>query len=151
MSTIAQFLEADHHHCDAQLAIAETCAGKQDWPAAQSAFGEFDAAMHRHLDMEEKVLFPAFEQTPGTPSGPTGMMRSEHQQMRQIIDSMKQALLDQDQSEFAACADVLHILMGQHTMKEESILYQMADRFLAGRRDDIIAEMRELHDLSGAS
>lgn len=151
MPTISQFLEADHHHCDGYLATAETCAGKHDWLAAKSAFGEFDAALHRHLDMEEKVLFPAFEQTPGTPPGPTGMMRSEHQQMRQIIDSMKQALLAHDPDEFAACADVLHILMGHHNMKEESILYPMADRFLAGRKDVIIADMQGLHELPTAS
>ena len=151
MPTISQYLEADHHHCDGHLATAEICAGKHDWTAANAAFGEFDAALHRHLDMEEKILFPAFEQTPGAPSGPTSVMRSEHKQMRQIIDSMKHALLALDADEFAACADVLHILMGQHNMKEESMLYPMADRFLAGRKDAIIAEMRAVQELSGAT
>lgn len=151
MATIAQFLESDHHHCDDLLAAAEACAGRQDWEAARSAFGVFDAEMRHHLDMEEEILFPAFERTPGTPPGPTSMMRSEHRQMRQLMDDMKQALLAHELDEFTACADVLHILMGQHNMKEESILYPMADRFLNGRADDIIAEMRSLHLLSGTA
>lgn len=151
MTTISQYLEADHHRCDAQLALAETSAHKREWLAARTAFGEFDAALRHHLDMEEKVLFPAFEQTPGTPPGPTGMMRSEHRQILEITDSMKEALLADDADEFAACADVLHILMGQHNMKEESILYPMADRFLAARVDELVEEMRELHQLSGAN
>lgn len=151
MSQISQFLEADHHHCDEQLAYAETCAGKHDWLEARTAFSSFDTALRRHLDMEEKILFPAFEETPGTPPGPTSMMRAEHKQICRIIDSMKEALLAHDADEFSASADILHIMMGQHNMKEESILYPMADRFLAARANGLIAEMRDLHQLSGAS
>ncbi|KRB68025.1 hemerythrin domain-containing protein [Noviherbaspirillum sp. Root189] len=150
-SLISQFLEADHHRCDEQLARAETCAGKQDWPGAETAFDDFNAKLRHHLDMEEKILFPAFEEAPGTPPGPTSMMRAEHQQIRQIIDSMKEALLAHDADAFAASADILHIMMGQHNMKEESILYPMADRFLAARAKDLIADMQDLHQLSGAS
>jgi hemerythrin-like domain-containing protein len=151
MSPISQFLEADHHHCDEQLALAETCAGKHDWQAARTAFAEFDAALRRHLDMEEKILFPAFEETPGTPPGPTAIMRAEHQQIRQIIDSMKQALMAHDAEEFAASTDILHIMMGQHNMKEESVLYPMADRFLGPRAMDLVADMRTMNQLTGAS
>jgi hemerythrin-like domain-containing protein len=77
------------------------------------------------------------------------MMRAEHQQIRDLADSMKAALLANDADAFSAGADVLHILMGQHSMKEESVLYPMADRFLAGRAGDVIAEMQCKHDRSG--
>jgi hemerythrin-like domain-containing protein len=151
MSTISQYLESDHHHCDAQLADAESFVGKRAWEAADAAFAEFDASLRRHLEMEEKVLFPAFEQTPGTPSGPTAMMRSEHRQIREIAQNMADALLARDADEFISCADTLRILMGQHNMKEESILYPMSDRFLAARVQEIIADMRDLHHVSGVN
>lgn len=146
MTTITQFLKADHHCCDAQLAAAETCVAEQRWSVALTAFLAFDTHMRRHLDLEESILFPAFEQTPGTPPGPTSMMRSEHQQIREIAAIMKDALMAQDADGFSAEADVLHILMGQHNMKEESVLYPMADRFLADRAGDLVATMQHRHD-----
>lgn len=151
ISLISQFLEADHHRCDEQLARAEACAGKNDWSEARNAFNEFDMDLRHHLDMEERILFPAFEETPGTPPGPTSMMRAEHRQICQIMDSMKEALLAQDAEEFAGFADTLHIMMGQHNMKEESVLYPMADRFLAAQANKLVADMRDLHQLSGAT
>jgi len=151
MTTITHYLEADHRYCDEQLAVAETCVAKNSWSAARTAFVEFDRALNRHLDVEETVLFPAFERTPGAPSGPTNMMRAEHQQIRDIVDSMQGALLANDADDFSGHADVLHILMGQHNMKEESVLYPMADRFLAGTAGDVIAGMQNRHDPYGES
>lgn len=150
MTSITHYLETDHHRCDARLAIAESCIGKRQWETADTAFEEFRSSLLHHLDMEEQVLFPAFEQTPGTPSGPTIMMRAEHEQIRQIVVAMGDALRARDAEEFSAAADILHIMMGQHNMKEESILYPMADRFLDGQSDDIISGMRDLHHSLGA-
>jgi hemerythrin-like domain-containing protein len=150
MPTITQYLETDHHHCDLRLAEAEGCVGKRQWDAADTAFKEFHLSLQQHLDMEEKVLFPAFEQTPGTPSGPTIMMRAEHQQIRQIVTAMRDALYARDAEEFSSGADILHIMMGQHNMKEESILYPMADRFMEDQAHEIIDEMQELHRAIGA-
>lgn len=146
MTTITQYLKADHHRCDEHLAAAETCVAEQRWSMAVTAFQHFDAQLRHHLGLEENILFTAFEQTPGTPPGPTGMMRSEHQQIRELAASMKDALMAQDADGFSAEADVLHIMMGQHNMKEESVLYPMADRFLADRAGDIIAAMQRGHD-----
>lgn len=151
MNTITDYLEADHRCCDEQLATAETCVARQDWNAAMTAFLAFDSALRRHLDVEESILFPAFEQTPGAPPGPTTMMRAEHRQIRDIAAGMKEALIAKDDGEFAAEADVLHILMGQHNLKEESILYPMADRLLAGRAGDIVTAMQHTHDEIGES
>jgi hemerythrin-like domain-containing protein len=151
MTTITHYLEADHRYCDEQLAIAETCVARNGWSAARAAFLEFDRALNRHLDIEESVLFPAFEQAPGAPAGPTNMMRAEHQQIRAIADSMQEALLANDTDDFSALADFLHILMGQHNMKEESVLYPLADRFLAGTAGEVIAGMQNRHDRYGES
>lgn len=146
MTTITQYLKADHHCCDARLAAAETCVAEQRWSMALTAFLEFDTHMRHHLDLEETILFPAFEQIPGTPTGPTSMMRLEHRQIREIAASMKDALTARDADGFSAEADVLHIMMGQHNMKEESVLYPMADCFLADRAGEIIASMQHGHD-----
>jgi len=42
---------------------------------------------------------------------------------------------------FAGHAETLHILMQQHNMKEEQVLYPMTDRLLGGQAADLVAQM----------
>jgi hemerythrin-like domain-containing protein len=75
--------------------------------------------------------------------GPTQMMRFEHAQMRDLIEQMERALNGRDGSGFAGAAETLLILMQQHNMKEENILYPMCDRSLATQADALGVVLRE--------
>jgi iron-sulfur cluster repair protein YtfE (RIC family) len=137
MPTISDFMSTDHQRCDALFAEAE--AAPPD--AAAQAFAAFADAMQRHLAMEEQVLFPAFEQATGNSMGPTRIMRMEHEQMRELFGQMRDALMANDANTFAGLAETLLILMQQHNLKEEQILYPMSDRAL-GDADQLIARMQ---------
>jgi hemerythrin-like domain-containing protein len=63
-------------------------------------------------------------------SGPTEVMRGEHRQMRDLLAQMKDALTSRDADAFSGAAETLLILMQQHNMKEENILYPMCDNAL---------------------
>lgn len=63
--------------------------------------------------------------------GPTQMMRSEHSQMRQLFDDMATALAQQDKDECLGLAETLMMVMQQHNMKEEQMLYPMTEQVLA--------------------
>lgn len=143
MSSISQILENDHARCDTLFANAEAGVVKQSWEQASTAFTEFEQAMDRHLAIEEEVLFPAFEQAIGSASGPTFVMRTEHQQLRDIIDTARTALEAHNADNFFAAADILQITMGQHNLKEEGILYPMMDRHLDA---SIVAELQIMLD-----
>jgi DUF438 domain-containing protein len=93
--------------------------------------GAFQAAIEHHFDMEEQVLFPAFEQQTGIVQGPTMMMRSEHQQMRGLLFQLKDAMERQEEEDFLDTTETLLIMMQQHNMKEEGILYPMSDEQLS--------------------
>ena len=41
--------------------------------------------MLRHFEMEEAVLFPAFEEATGMTQGPTMVMHAEHVQMKGVL------------------------------------------------------------------
>lgn len=144
MSTIKSYLEADHVRCDALFAQAEGAAGSGDWEQAAAALGLFDAALGRHLAMEEDVLFPAFEQATGNTSGPTAVMRSEHQRLREIAADARRALEQRASEDFFAAVETMQIMMGQHNLKEEGILYPMADRFLNASAEQVLDAMRSL-------
>ncbi len=127
---IRQFMAHDHRECDLLFSKAENAAADGDWEAASQAFNEFHHAMERHLGIEEQVLFPAFEEETGILTGPTEMMRMEHDQMRALFVEMKDAVEQKDSDEYLGTSETLLILMQQHNMKEEQILYSMMDQRL---------------------
>ena len=142
MHTILEFMGGDHKACDDLFAAAETAVADKNWDSARSLFERFEAAMAHHLAMEEEVLFPAFEARTGMSMGPTQVMRMEHVQMRELFQAMADAVQNQDKDEFLGQAETLLVMMQQHNMKEEQILYRMADQMLAGELEDVLQRMR---------
>jgi len=132
---IREFMAQDHKNCDLLFAKAENAASTGDWETASQAFKEFVEAMERHLGLEEQGLFPAFEEATGMVSGPTEMMRMEHEQMRAQFAEMRQALEKKQGDDFLGEAETLLILMQQHNIKEEQILYSMMDQHLSKDAD----------------
>ncbi|MFN3750834.1 MAG: hemerythrin domain-containing protein [Thiobacillus sp.] len=141
MRTIHEYLGTDHRVCDDLFAAAEAAAGNKDWNGAREGFGKFQAAMARHLAMEEDVLFPAFEERTGMRAGPTQVMRMEHAQMRELMDAMAQAVDTGDADRFLGLSETLNMLMQQHNLKEENMLYPMSDRTLGEERERVLDAM----------
>ncbi len=127
---IKEFMAEDHKNCDLLFAKAENATAKDDWDTARQTFNEFVQAMERHLGIEEQVLFPAFEEETGMATGPTEMMRMEHEQMRTLFAEMKDAMEQQDSDDYLGAAETLLIMMQQHNIKEEQILYNIMDQRL---------------------
>ena len=143
--TIRDFLADDHRHCDDLFAAAEQAANAGDLSAASSAFGQFHEAMLRHFASEEHTLFPAFEAHTGMSIGPTQVMRMEHVQMRELMDAAATALQEKNADDYLGQVETLLIMMQQHNMKEENVLYPMCDQHLAANSDALIEQLsREL-------
>lgn len=142
MSTILAFLGGDHRMCDDLFASAEEAVGQKNWGVAHKLFDQFHATMTHHLAMEENVLFPAFEAQTGTTVGPTQVMRMEHEQMRELMQSMAHAVIKTDFEGYLGLSETLNMLMQQHNLKEENMLYPMTDRVLAGERDQLLHAMK---------
>ena len=131
-SGLAAFFEQDHRDCDARWADVEELLDTQDVEAARSAWEKFDKGMRRHIAMEEEVMFPAFEaaaQVGG--SGPTSVMRMEHKQMIGLLDQIEGAMQSGDAEQALDLGDTLLMLVQQHNIKEEGMLYPMAENVLA--------------------
>ncbi|MDQ5908143.1 MAG: hypothetical protein QG599_234 [Pseudomonadota bacterium] len=143
MTTVLDYLSAEHRQCDEAFAIAEEAAHTSDLAGCRTHFQQFQAAMERHFQKEEQVLFPTFEEATGNAMGPTRVMRLEHQQMRGTLAGMASALADGDLESYLGDGETLLILMQQHNIKEEQMLYPMSDRFLASVADQVIAALQE--------
>jgi hemerythrin-like domain-containing protein len=142
MHTILDFLGSDHRACDDLFASAEAAVAQKNWDRARSLFDRFQAAMAHHLAMEETVLFPAFEARTHNSTGPTQVMRMEHEQMRSLLQDMASAVAEASQSRFLGLSETLNMLMQQHNLKEESMLYPMSDQVLGDERDGLIRAMQ---------
>lgn len=132
MTSIRSLMTDDHRHCDDLFAEAEMAIGKNNLEAARAAFDHFRTAMLAHFACEEKTLFPSFEAKTGMSMGPTQVMRMEHVQLRALFDDAARALGDGNTDDYLGIADTLLIMMQQHNMKEENILYPMCDQHLSG-------------------
>ncbi|OZA14725.1 MAG: hemerythrin HHE cation-binding protein [Hydrogenophilales bacterium 17-62-8] len=141
MSTILEFLGSDHRECDDLFASAEMAVAQNNRERARDQFERFQAAMARHLAMEENVLFPAFEAHTGNRMGPTQIMRMEHQQIRDLIQNMARAVADFNQNSYLGLSETLNMLLQQHNLKEETMLYPMSDQVLGSERDAVIRAM----------
>lgn len=130
-----------HKHCDEIFADAEDACANGDWAAGEKAFALLLDQLETHFTAEEEVLFPAFEAATGMTSGPTEVMRGEHRQMRDLLAQMQGALASRDSDAFGGSAETLLILMQQHNMKEENILYPMCDNALG--TSDVGASLAE--------
>jgi len=130
MEKLVDFMSADHNACDDLFVLAEKAAHANKWQEAENAFNAFRASMAHHFRMEENQLFPALIAA-GGPSGPVQMMLMEHGQMNSLLDNMAIAARQNDARGYSGLSETLLIVMQQHNLKEEQILYPIAQRFLA--------------------
>ncbi len=127
---ISQFMTKEHRDCDTSFADAEQAAASGDWDKAEQDFLTFSNDTLRHFKREEEELFPAFEAQTGSSEGPTQVMRFEHEQVKGLIGKLAHALEEQDKDAYLSLCESMMILLQQHNMKEEQMLYAMCDRVL---------------------
>jgi iron-sulfur cluster repair protein YtfE (RIC family) len=141
MSSISAAMTRDHRACDERFAAAESAASAGDWARAATELDAFRTAMERHFGLEEETLFPAFEQHTGMTTGPTEVMRHEHAEMRGLFERLGEAAAARDADDFLGLAETLNLMMQQHNLKEEQVLYAMMDQSLGAEADGLLAAL----------
>ena len=131
MSSIPEYMTSKHRECDEFFTEAEAAVAKKNWPLALTKWQSFASELTEHLAQEEEVLFPQFEQATGMTAGPTQVMRMEHQQMRALVQSLDNALAAHEKDEYLGLSETLMVMMQQHNMKEEMMLYPMMAQHLS--------------------
>ena len=141
MTSIPEFMTTKHRECDELFTEAEAAAAKADWSLALTKWQLFKSELTQHFSQEEDVLFPKFEQATGMTAGPTQVMRMEHQQMRALVQDLDNALAAQDKDEYLGLSETLMVMMQQHNMKEEMMLYPMMAQNIADG-EQVIAQFQ---------
>jgi len=138
-------MKAEHRECDTLFAVAEEAIALGEWEVANERFLTFSNETLKHFKEEEEALFPAFESATGMTQGPTQVMRYEHEQVRGLIGNMAEAIEKSDKDAALSIAESMMILLQQHNMKEEQMLYAMCDRQLPlALKEEILEQIKKI-------
>ena len=137
-----EYLRGDHDRLDAILTHARQLVDAGSFERARELFGEFQCGLSRHIEIEEQIVFPTFEELTGIAAGPTRVMRMEHVEIRILMDTLA-AALDSDDPKTLSRIDALVAELSDHNLKEERLLYPMTDQALATERarDALVSRM----------
>lgn len=128
--TISSMFDEDHERLDVLFKSFQTLK-RTDFLKAKSAFLEFQAGLQRHVAWEEEVMFPLWEKKSGmTGGGPTIVMRNEHREIGDCLESLARKIQAQNQ-ETDREEETLLDLLDRHNMSEEEVLYPEMDHLIS--------------------
>lgn len=143
--TVSDYLQFDHRRLDAMLPTVVELLGTGAFGGAADQFADFACGLNRHIEAEERVLFPAFEERTGMRTGPTVVMRAEHVEIREWMALVETSLKAQDDAGARHALTRLTATLSAHNMKEELMLYPMIDQAADGsERDALVRQMQAL-------
>jgi uncharacterized protein (DUF2249 family)/hemerythrin-like domain-containing protein len=143
---VNEALAWDHDRLDDLEASAFTARDRGYFEEAKAIYSVFAHGLRRHIRFEEELLFPEFETRAGVPaeSGPTAVMRDEHREILDCLERIEKAIGDR-RAPIDSLRHALHLVLANHNLKEEKIVYPMTDRALGEQdRDALVARVQAL-------
>jgi iron-sulfur cluster repair protein YtfE (RIC family) len=135
--SIKVHFEADHDRLDGLFKKFQELK-RVDFQKAIECFKQFKVGLQRHIVWEEEILFPLFERKMGSPLGPTQVMRMEHRQIREYLESIHKKVHEHPPKADASGGpesdqeeQMLLTVLSAHNQKEENILYPAIDRSIS--------------------
>lgn len=129
--TISGYLCWDHRRMEDLLHEGTRSAREGKWPQARATLEAYAEALLRHADIEDAILFPAYEKhSGGLADSPTAMMRHEHVEVRAALSDLRQAARASDLSALESALARLGAVVVEHHAKEEEILFPGMDETL---------------------
>lgn len=129
----------DHRHCDELFENIENFVSKKEFERAGILLENWIKKNLTHFETEEEIIFKKLDEKMGMIIPPVQMMLHEHSQIRNLIKQMRDSLKDKDSALFLGTAESCFMMIQQHNMKEEQILYPLIDKNLTNE-----AEFHEL-------
>lgn len=130
-----------HRECDQGLSLVEEYLEGSKFRPALEAFHVWKKLNYDHFSTEEELLFPRTESVMGK-IPPIQVMLMEHQQIKGLFNDIESAIQNGDKNRAIGIIETCMIMIQQHNMKEEQILYPIIERSLANSEDIIVNELK---------
>lgn len=134
------YLTWDHDRLNALLDDTTLKVDGGEPAEAARVFREFDRELGRHIRLEEEILFPLFEARSGVVSGPTAVLRGEHEEILRAVEVMREALEATDLERFRDGLRFFLATFPDHTAREEHLLYPTTDGMLSEPERRVVSE-----------
>ncbi len=143
---VNEALSWDHDRLDDLEGRAFKARESGDLAGAKALYAVFAFGLRRHIRFEEELLFPEFEARTGlSPTmGPSAVMRDEHREILECLGRIEEAMGDGSAS-LESLRHGLHLVLGNHNLKEENIVYPGTDAAMTPQeRDGLVARIQAL-------
>jgi regulator of cell morphogenesis and NO signaling len=128
---------------------------KTDWSRQLAELKEMVDAFVRELDphseREEGILFPLMAKYIGRQVGPIAVMEYEHDLAKnnlkmfgEVMEQVKKPVNAERAKEIASYALQAHAVLSDHFMKEENVLFPMAENMLSAEEKEELARAMAL-------
>jgi hemerythrin-like domain-containing protein len=143
MSSIKDFLSTDHRECDEMFSKFEEALERSSAQEIEALYEEMRDRFFNHFKMEEEVVFKEFLESAGSGCNPIPVMISEHENMRSLISRIGESIKSGNKDMIYSLLDTLMIVVQQHNMKEENVMYNLLDQSITDK-DRAISDMKAL-------
>ena len=148
-------LRTEHEAVRLTLGILEKICLKMEQPQETVDLAHVDQLLEFfvvfvdkcHHGKEEELLFPALEEIGvRREGGPIGVMLMEHQQGREFVRKMKEAFSEYRSGNPAAAVPFIReargyiALLDQHILKENNVLFPLAEKQLSAAKQSELAD-----------
>jgi hemerythrin-like domain-containing protein len=137
-------LTVDHRRLTTLFDQARRLVDEGALAQATDAFQTFAQRARHHMRIEERWLFPCFEERTASCTGPTAMLRGEHRRLERLLDEAAAALERGSAADFRDVCRRLTLIVEDHTFHEEEKLYPVLEEILSPKERELY--LRDLHD-----
>ncbi len=148
-TSVAGVMGADRHRLDDLWRDFVRGVGTRRFDGLSRCLGELALGLHRHIAIEEAMLFPLLEaQNQMKLVGPTIAMRKEHRRIEAMLDRLSRLVATPQRAAilqgFGDELDEPSALLANHHSKEEALLYPLIDRiFDPVERRELLSAVQE--------
>ena len=126
--SVSEYLGWDHRRLEELMAAGIAAATAGDWDGAVGLFAEHRVGLTHHADIEDAILFPAYDDVTGNlPEGPTKLMLEEHHGVRNGLADVAAAVKARNMDELSDAHEQLIGMLTEHHAQEEEILFPTMD------------------------
>lgn len=141
--SISDFFEKDHDRID--VLFRDYLKLKHlNFAEAKKNFVAFKHGLEKHIAREKDILFPVFQRKTGITEGPILVLEEEHRQILRMLQQINLRIQKNDVSSNRTEHDLI-VILGQHNVKEENVLYPVLDHLLTvDEKADLLMKLQNM-------
>ena len=149
MNKSNNWLVHDHHKYDEMLTECEMAAEMADWKGAIRLFNTFTTELKLHMQLEDEVIYPLFEQKETDSENEIAELQDEHENIVRLLRDLVDVIKTKNIDHFMESLLPLHETMNEHNTHEEAVLLSLGNDSLLVQREEVMSRLSSLQKKEG--